>query len=322
MGSDSHYQIPSIDFSINSTELDRGTEGWYSLCKNVREACENHGCFEIVYDKIPLELKRDTFAMIRQLFNLPVETKEKNVNPKPFHGYYGRYPTTPLYESFGIEDSSNIESFKSFTNLMWPNGHNHFCDTVVTMMKKLDELKEMIEMMILDSYGLGEKLNSIIPCKTLLRVMKYDAPPSGLYENGHYGLTPHTDKLVSTILCDDQVSGLEYETKDGQWVKLSLSPTSYLFIVGDPLMAWSNGRMHRLKHRVMISGEKERYSLGAFGSPLEGTIIKAEKDLVDKEHPRILKDFDYKDFSNFTFTQEGSIIDSEKQVFAFAGIST
>lgn len=86
--------------------------------------------------------------------------------------------------------------------------------------------------------------------------------------------------------------------------------------------AWSNGRMHRLKHRVMISGEKDRYSLGAFASPVEGTIIKAEKELVDEEHPRILKDFDYKDFSRFTFTKEGSVIDSEMQVFAFAGIST
>ncbi|KAK9921840.1 hypothetical protein M0R45_030336 [Rubus argutus] len=319
MGSDSHNQIPVIDFSTSSTELDRGTEEWYSLCKRVREACENYGCFEIVYDKIPLQLKAETFSMIRPLFNLPVETKKKNVNPKPFHGYYEKTPIAPLYESFGIDDSSNYESFRSFTELMWPNGHDQFCNTVVTMVKKLDELKEMIEMMILDSYGLGEKLNSIIECKTHLRVTKYDASPSGEYANG---LPPHTDKLVSTILCDDQVSALEVETKDGQWVKCSLSPTSYVFIVGDLLMAWSNGRMHSLKHRAMMSGEKDRYSLGAFSSPVEGTIIKAEKELVDKEHPRILKDFDFKDFSRFAFTKEGSAIDSEMQVFAYAGIST
>lgn len=101
------------------------------------------------------------------------------------------------------------------------------------MMKKLDELKDMIDMMILDSYGLGEKSNSIVPCKTLLRVMKYSAPPSGEYMKG---LPAHTDKQFSTILCEDQVSGLEFETKDGQWNKLSLSPSSFIFFVGDPLM--------------------------------------------------------------------------------------
>ncbi|KAK9921844.1 hypothetical protein M0R45_030340 [Rubus argutus] len=284
MGSDSHNQIPAIDISTSSTELDRGTEEWNSLCKRVREACENYGCFEIVYDKIPLQLKAETFSMIRPLFNLPAETKKKNINPKPFHGYYEKTPIAPLYESFGIDDSSNYESFRSFTELMWPNGHDQFCNTVVTMVKKLDELKEMIEMMILDSYGLGEKLNSIIECKTHLRRLK---------------LKPRMDNG-----------------------SCSLSPTSYVFIVADLLMAWSNGRMHSLKHRAMMSGEKDQYSLGAFSSPVEGTIIKAEKELVDKEHPRILKDFDFKDFSRFAFTKEGSAIDSEMQVFAYAGIST
>lgn len=99
------------------------------------------------------------------------------------------------------------------------------------MMTQLDELKDLIEMMIFYRYGLVEKSDSIVPCKKLLRV-KYSAPPSG----EEVGLTAHTDKLLSPILCEDQVSGIEFEIKDGQWVKFSLSPSSFLFIVGDPLM--------------------------------------------------------------------------------------
>ncbi|ONI34247.1 hypothetical protein PRUPE_1G470900 [Prunus persica] len=160
--------------------------------------------------------------------------------------------------------------------------------------------------MILDSYGLGEKSNSIVPCKTLIQVMKYSAPPSGEYMKG---LQAHTDKQFSTILCDDQVSGLEFETKDGQWNKLSLSPSSFIFLVGDPLMAWSNGRMHPVKPR-------------AFAVPVEGTIIKAPKELVDEEYPQILKEFEYMDFTKFSYSEEGRAIDSARQVFVFAGIST
>ncbi|CAB4297215.1 unnamed protein product [Prunus armeniaca] len=146
------------------------------------------------------------------------------------------------------------------------------------MMRQLDELKDMIEMMILDSYGLGEKSDSIVPCKTLLR--------------------------------------------DGQWVKLSLSPSFFLFIVGDPLMAWSNGRMHPVKHRVMMRGEKERISLGIFPVPTEGTIIKPPKELIDEEHPQIFKEFDFMEFFKFFSSEEGVPIDSAKQIFAFAGICT
>ncbi|XP_050365268.1 probable 2-oxoglutarate-dependent dioxygenase AOP1 [Argentina anserina] len=318
MGSECQYQIPTIDFSNHSSEVDRGTEEWYSLCKRVREACENNGFFEIVYDKIPLQLRAETFSMIRQVFGLPLETKKKYCNPRPYGGYLGQNSKLPLFESFGLEDSSNYESLRSFTQLMWPNGHDQFCNTVISMVKKLDELKHMIEVMILDSYGLGDNSKSILTSATLLRIMKYSSPPLGEYMQG---LHAHTDKALSTILCDDQVSGLEIETKDGKWVKLSFSPTSLVFIVGDLLMAWSNGRMHAAKHRVMMSGEKERYSLGQFVDPVEGTIIKAPKELVDEEHPRILKDIDYTNFSKFFYSDEGRFIDTQMQIFAFAGIS-
>ena len=127
---DLRSQIPVIDLSTTVVspvrEDRRGTEEWKSLCKRVREACENYGCFEVVYDKIPRVLRAETFSMIRQLFDLPLETKEKNFNPKPYHGYFGHFAKLPLYESFGLEDSSNYESVKSFTDLMWPNGHQNF----------------------------------------------------------------------------------------------------------------------------------------------------------------------------------------------------
>lgn len=322
MGSDYQSQIPVIDFStINSVEVDRGTEEWYHLCEMVREACECYGCFEAVYDKITRQLRAESFSMIRQLFSLPLETKQKNFNPKPYHGYAGGFVQIPLYESFGIEDSSNYESVKSFTKLMWPNGNSQFCNTVTAMTKRLEELNHIIECLILDSYGVkAEKIspNSVImECKTLLRVMKYRAPPES---EDMIGLHPHVDKLKSTILCDDQIAALEVETKDGQWLKLSPSPHSYIFLVGDPLMAWSNGRMHAVRHRVMMSGEKDRYSLAGFTVPIEGTIVKPPKELVDEQHPPILKEFDFMDFLMFAHSDQGRAIDSEKQLFSYAGI--
>ncbi|KAM5585380.1 putative 2-oxoglutarate-dependent dioxygenase AOP1 [Rosa sericea] len=315
MGSDSQYQIPAIEFTMNSPEMDRGTDEWYHLCKKVREACENYGCFEIVYDKIPPQLRAETFSASRKLFSLPLETKKQNLNPKPYHGYLGPSVHAPLYEGFGFEEASNYESLSSLTEDIW--SHDQFC-TVISMMKQLDELKDMINLMILDSYGLEETSNLIMVSKTLLRLQKYTAPPSREYTMGS---PAHTDKNFGTILFDDQVSGLEVQTKDEQWIKLSISPRSFVFVVGDSLMAWSNGRMHSVNHRVMMCGEKERHSLAAFALPIEGSIIKAQKELVDEDYPRILKDFDYTDFSKFIFS-EGRAMDSQMQVFAYAGIRT
>nr|XP_004295857.2 PREDICTED: 2-oxoglutarate-dependent dioxygenase AOP3-like [Fragaria vesca subsp. vesca] len=214
---------------MNSPELDRGTDEWYLLCKKVREACENYGCFEIVYDKIPPQLRAEFFSASRKLFSLPLETKKKNTYPNPYSGYLGLSAVAPLYESFGFEEASDYESLRSFTEEIW--SRDELC-TVLSMMKQLDELKDMIHLIILDSYGLKESSNSIMVTKRLLKLMKYTAPPSGEYT---MAAPAHTDKNFGTILCDDQVSCLEVQTKDGQWVKLPIPPRSFVFNIGDSL---------------------------------------------------------------------------------------
>ncbi|XP_062016753.1 probable inactive 2-oxoglutarate-dependent dioxygenase AOP2 isoform X2 [Rosa rugosa] len=297
MGSDSQYQIPAIEFTMNSLEVDRGTDEWYHLCKKVREACENYGCFEIVYDKIPPQTKAETLSASRKLYSLPLETKKNNLTPNRYQGYVGPGVTAPLYEGFGFQEASNYESLRSFTEEIW--SHDQFC-TVLSMMKQLDELKDMIHLMILDSYGLEKSSNLIMVSKTVLRLHKYTTPPSGEYA---MAASAHTDKTFSTILFDDQVSGLEVQTKDEQW-------------------AWSSCRMQSVKHRVMMCGEKERHSLISSALPIEGSIIKAQKELVDEDYPQILKDFDYTEFFNFICSSEGRAIDSQMQVYAFAGIGT
>ncbi|PPD79509.1 hypothetical protein GOBAR_DD23570 [Gossypium barbadense] len=109
MSSDSHFGIPIIELPTNSKDLDGGSDEWRSLCKSVREACENHGCFQVVYHKISSHLQHELFSLIRQPFNLPLETKKQNVKSKPLHGYYepgGDF--LPFYESFGLEDASSL----------------------------------------------------------------------------------------------------------------------------------------------------------------------------------------------------------------------
>lgn len=81
-----------------------------------------------MFDGIPIQLKAETFSVIRQLDGLPLDIKEKYANPKrPARGYVGlQNPESPLFESFGTEDASNYDSLKSFMVLMWPNGQDHF----------------------------------------------------------------------------------------------------------------------------------------------------------------------------------------------------
>ncbi|KAB2050124.1 hypothetical protein ES319_A13G224700v1 [Gossypium barbadense] len=316
MAVDAEIEFPTIEF--RSSDLKRGTEGWNRLCKRVREACETFGCFDVVYKNISTKIREDAFELLKELVEVPVERKQKNTSPLPCHGWVGpSEQVSVLYEGFEDADASNYDSVKSFAQLMWPNGHPRFSDTIHTLATQMEELNKLIWLMLTDSYGLREdslKMNY----KTLVRMMKYLAPPLGEYERGFF---PHTDKPVSTLICEDK-SGLEIEVNDGQWIKLTnLSPSSFVFIVGDPLKAWSNRRLKPVNHRVMMSGDKNRYSIAAFVIPNEGTIIKAPKELIDDQHPQLFKEFDFMDFFLYAISDPAKHIDSGELLHAYASVS-
>ncbi|KAK8262323.1 hypothetical protein V6Z11_D13G248600 [Gossypium hirsutum] len=147
--------------------------------------------------------------------------------------------------------------------------------------------------------------------------MKYMPPPPGENEIRFF---PHTDKPISTLICENQIPGLEIEVNNGQWIKLTnLSPSSFVFLVGDLLM--SNGRLKLGKHRVMIREDKDRFSIAAFVFPNKGTIIKTPKELIDEQHPRVFKDFDFMEFYSFVFSDPARSRDSGQLLYEFAALT-
>ncbi|TYH36314.1 hypothetical protein ES332_D13G256900v1 [Gossypium tomentosum] len=281
MSVDAKIEFPVIEF--RSSDLERGTDGWHRLCNKVREACETFGCFEVVYDTISTEVREEMFRLMKELVEVPVERKQKNVLPPPSYGWVGPGShVSPLYEGFGLGDVSNYDSVKNFTQLMWPEDIAH---TMGTQLEK----------------------NYI----TIMRMMKYMPPPPGENEIRFF---PHTDKPISTLICENQIPGLEIEVNNGQWIKLTnLSPSSFVFLVGDLLMAW--------KHRVMIREDKDRFSIAAFVFPNKGTIIKTPKELIDEQHPRVFKDFDFMEFYSFVFSDPARSRDSGQLLYEFAALT-
>ncbi|XP_030464478.1 probable 2-oxoglutarate-dependent dioxygenase AOP1 [Syzygium oleosum] len=301
MGSMAELKLPVIDFS--SPRLKPGTAEWTAVRDKVKQALETYGCFEARFQKVPIDLQKSTLGSVRELFDLPLQTKLQNVSRKPYHGYVGQYPMVPLYESMGIDDADVYEKVDGLTTTLWPEGHPNFSKTIQSFSQKLSELDKMVRRMILESLSvekyLDEHMNST---NYLLRVMKYEGPQT---TDTKLGLNSHTDKNIVTILCQNEVEGLEVQTKDGEWYSTQPSPNSYIVMIGDSLYAWVNGRLHSPHHRVMMSGNKARYSVGLFSIPKGGYMIKAPDELVDEEHPLLFKPFDHVEFLGFYYTEAG-----------------
>ncbi|CAM8967440.1 unnamed protein product [Rhodiola kirilowii] len=294
-------QIPVFDFSLENIMLG----------PKVREACEVHGCFLLrCNDSEIRRLAEEMFEGMKGLFDLPDDIKRRYTSSRPFTSYMGK----DMYEGFGIEDVHLVESSQAFTGVFWPQGNPEFSCALNGMSLKLLQMILAMLKVIFESYGVGSYYESFAEnnIAVIYRVMKYHAPPSGV----GIGAKAHTDKNALTILCQNDVQGLEIKSKDGVWTQVAVPQGCFIVLVGDTLKAWSNGRLHSVRHRVTMSGSNDRYSCGVFAMVKEGVLVEAPKELVDNEHPIRYKPFFYTDFMSYLVESESISMDDALEVFA------
>ncbi|CAK7356623.1 unnamed protein product [Dovyalis caffra] len=313
MGSLAFPELPIIDFSKEN--LKPGTNSWLSTCKDVMHALEEYGCFVAVYDKVPLKLHNDLFSTLEDLFDLPLEIKRKNVSDLPYCGYVGNQPFVPsLYEGMGITNATTLEGTEDFSHTMWPGGNDHFCKTALLYSKLVSELEQMVVRMVFESYGVDQHHDSHKESTTyFFRMMKYRGPEKN---ESDVGCNIHTDKGFITVLHQNQVSGLEVKSKDGQWMAYKPSPSSFVVMAGEAFLGWSNERIPAAFHRVVMSGSEPRYSVGLF-SFVKG-IIKVPEELIDEENPLRFKPFESFGLLRYFFTEEGR--GKESTIKAYCGV--
>ncbi|PON89432.1 Oxoglutarate/iron-dependent dioxygenase [Trema orientale] len=294
-------KIPIIDFTDEN--LKPGSDSWVLACNQIRHALEEYGCFEAVYDKVPLELYKSIFSAAEELFDLPIQTKQQKISDRPGCGYVGQIPIIPLYESMEVDNPTTFQSVEHFTNTMWPNGNDSFREGVHSFSKPVVELYDLATRMVFDSFGIGRLHNSNMESTSYgLRLFKFRTRQTNDTE---VGVPTHTDKTFITILKQNQVDGLQIRTKDDQYIDVKPSFSSFMFIAGDALMAWTNGKIRACEHRVIAKeGKPARYSIGLF-SFVNG-VMHAPEELVNDEWPLQYKPFDHFNFLRFYFMEGGT----------------
>lgn len=90
-----------------------------------------------------------------------------------------------------------------------------------------------------------------------------------------FGVAPHTDFGVLTVLCQDNTGGLQVEDKDGNWIHAPPIEGTLVVNVGDLLSRWTAGKYKSTPHRVVNTSGKERLSLVLAFDPEPDTIIDA-----------------------------------------------
>lgn len=90
-----------------------------------------------------------------------------------------------------------------------------------------------------------------------------------------FGVGPHTDFGVLTVLCQDATGGLQVKDVNGEWLQAPPIEGTLVVNVADLLSRWTDGAYKSTPHRVINSSGKERLSLVLAFDPNPETIIDA-----------------------------------------------
>ncbi|GMI97173.1 Gibberellin 2-oxidase 9 [Hibiscus trionum] len=255
------------------------------------EACENWGIFRLANHGIPSTLLTKLQHHAKMLFSLSFESKQALMT-NPVSYFWG----TPALTSSGTALKS------ASSNMNWLEGLNvplsqlpqfqsedpllhcfrllleeygrHLSRIATTlfqsMAKNLDLDPEQSECMLDESTG-------------FIRVYRY--PPHRSIAGEAWGMIPHTDSSVLSIVNQDQVGGLEI-CKDNKWILVDPIPNTLIVHIGDMMQAISGDRYASLRHRVRVKKQEERLSICYFVFPAEDSVIRSSK----------YKPFTYKEF--------------------------
>lgn len=119
-----------------------------------------------------------------------------------------------------------------------------------------------------------------------------------------YGLKPHTDNSVVTVLLlDRDVGGLQVLLKDvdgeGRWVDVPvLARDELLVVIGEEMEIMSNAVFRAPTHRVVTSGERERMSLVLFYQPEPHKDLQPVEELVREDRPAMYRKLKAKAFGD------------------------
>lgn len=103
----------------------------------------------------------------------------------------------------------------------------------------------------------------------------YYPPQQAHGADTRFGVGPHTDFGVLTVLCQDDVGGLQVQDINGEWLHAPPIEGTLIVNVGDLLSRWTDGAYKSTPHRVINSSGKERLSLVLAFDPDPDTVIDA-----------------------------------------------
>ncbi|NHN83278.1 isopenicillin N synthase family oxygenase [Acetobacter musti] len=266
-------EVPVLDLSA--------PDGEQALATRLREACLSLGFFYVAGHGVPRTLTENIFAASRRYFALPEEDKRQDLIDERFRrgympiGVSHKAPWRPdLKESYEVsldlppDDPDVIAGRFLHGPNRWPARHPWLQAAVDPYLAAMLELGERLMRLFALSLDLEPEFFVSLAKKPTMHLRLFHYPPQPPQSpDDQFGIPPHSDLGMLTILNQDPIGGLEVRRRDGEWIAAPWIEDTFVVNVGDLFSVWTNDLYVSTPHRVVNRTGRERYSIPTFFSP-------------------------------------------------------
>lgn len=274
-------QIPVIDFA---PFLTGNAAMRQAVAQQIYQACHEIGFIYLKNPGISPTLIEQLFNNSKQFFSQPTEVKQTLAWPNEFsnRGYVGIErerldPNKPgdLKEAFNVGKEVTSELLQPQAALVqnqWPSELEGFRPCVLTFWQACvtaaDQILQAFALALdtpADFFAVSHSQQN-----HTLRLLCYP-PLQQLPKLGQVRAGEHSDYGSVTLLFQDEVGGLEVQTRDGEWISAPAIPGTVVVNTGDLMQRWTNHVFCSTKHRVAVPTDervkRSRYSVAFFCHP-------------------------------------------------------
>ncbi|XP_024359558.1 gibberellin 20 oxidase 1-A [Physcomitrium patens] len=292
-------EIPVIDVAAINNSLEGDATAKEALVAQVREACLNWGCFQIVNHDISEELLSRIQYHVNRFFNLPFAEKMKVVKQDGSVAGYGHATVKngdvrPSSERFFF---ANDGSVAENAQKLWSNwDENDFIGSYSEYYEKVHQLSGSLIRIIVQGLEV-DPVHFEKYWKNTSGLLLWNFYPACPEPQKAIGINAHTDFNLLTVLHENNVGGLQIE-KDGEWVAVRPRPGALAVNIGDTLQVLTNAKYRSVPHRAVVNETQTRISVAYFHVPVQGIDIVPHPELVDEHNPN-----KYEPFTIDTYTK-------------------
>lgn len=297
--------IPIIDISnLESSDAEKCKTVVDSLCSAFREigfvAVQGHG--------ISQSLLGDMRLQVMDLFSRPPEEKlSLTVQQYDYRGYVPNGFFSPnragdtnkqqifdQYEAYKLHyETEPDDPIRQLCSLYgpnkWPKNSQGLKNAVTSYWSECDRVTRNLLSAISDHLDLDRNYFQQVFEQPLTNMTLLHYPQANS-SNDSFGIHPHKDTDVLTILAPDPVGGLYVRSRDSkQWVA-AIAPDDALIVnVGDMLEIWSGGYFVSTPHKVINPRAADRYSFPYFAVPRYDVLVEPlnfDKTAISKRVPQ------------------------------------